>query len=96
MNYIDDILIISFKGLGRGKGFAVATEQSLFGENIDPAFYEMIRQRIAELHALFEDVEEEIEDQEQAEEEADEAYFEEKPNKYENDLDREIRLAEKL
>jgi hypothetical protein len=93
-NYANDILIVSFKGLGRGKGFEVATEQSLFGENIDPVFYEMIRKRIAELHALFEDVEEEIEDQDQAEEETDEAEYRGTPHRNESELDREIRLAE--
>ena len=83
-SFAEDVFIITFKGLGRGKGFAIASEQSLFSEVSDPELYEMLRARIGVLHILFEEEEEEAQEQEDLEE-----YEEEKEL---SELERELRF----
>ena len=48
-NFDNDILIVKFRGLGRGKGFEVAEKYSLL-DGSNPALLALIRDRVAVIH----------------------------------------------
>ncbi len=61
-NFDDDILVVKFRGLGRGKGFEIAEKYSLL-DGSDPALLNLISDRVAVVHDfLFEDRSEERDD----------------------------------
>ncbi len=61
-NFDNDILVVKFRGLGRGKGFEIAEKYSLL-DGSDPALLALIRNRVAVIHDfLFENRSEERDD----------------------------------
>ncbi len=61
-NFVNDILILLLRGLGKGKGFEVAERYSLL-DGSNPALLALIRDRVAVIHDfLFENRSEEWED----------------------------------
>ena len=61
-NFDDDILVVKFRGLGRGKGFEIAEKYSLL-DGSDPSLLALIRDRVAVVHDfLFENRSEERDD----------------------------------
>ncbi len=61
-NFVNDILILLLRGLGKGKSFKEIDRYSLL-DGSDPALLALIRDRVAVIHDfLFEDVEDEEED----------------------------------
>jgi len=61
LKFEDDILVVKFRGLGRGKGFEVTEKYSLF-DGDDPELLDLISDRVAVIYdMLYEDVEAEEE-----------------------------------
>jgi len=83
-NFVDDIMIILLRGLGKGRGFEEVERYSLL-DGSDPELLDLIRDRIAVLYdLLYEDVEDD-EAEVDLEEEDDEPLTE---------LDKELRISE--
>jgi len=83
-NFVDDIMIILLRGLGKGRGFEEVERYSLL-DGSDPDLLDLISDRIAVLYnLLYEDVEDD-EAEVDLEEEDDEPLTE---------LDKELRISE--
>ncbi len=60
-SFEDDIYLVRFRGLGRGKGFEIAAKESLL-DGLEPELLNQISARVAILYdLLYEDTEEEEE-----------------------------------
>ena len=60
-NFEDDILIVRYRGLGRGKGFKIVEKYSLL-DGRDPELLNLISDRVAILYdMLYEDVDDDEE-----------------------------------
>ncbi len=78
-NFEEDILLVRYRGLGRGKGFEEVERYSLL-DGGDPELLDLISDRVAILYdLLYEDVEEESEEDVDLDEE-----------EYLSDLDKDI------
>ena len=85
-DFVNDILMIRKRGLGKGKGFEETERYSLL-DGSDPELLELISDRVAVLYdLLFEDVE----DDDESEDEEEEVDFESL-----SELDKELLLAER-
>jgi len=63
-SFEDDIYLVRFRGLGRGRGFEIASKESLL-EGLDPELLDKISDRIEILYnILYEDTEEEADHEE--------------------------------
>ena len=86
-DFVNDILIIRLRGLGKGRGFEETERYSLL-DGSDPELLDLISDRVAVIYDLL--YEDEEDDKAEAEEEEDEVDFESL-----SDLDKEILLAER-
>jgi hypothetical protein len=67
-DFDDDIMIIQLRGLGRGRGFEVVSEHSLF-EDKDTELLDLISDRVAILYNLLYENNGDDEDEDEAEDE---------------------------
>jgi len=89
-DFVDDILIILKRGLGKGKGFEEVDRYSLL-DGSDPELLDLISDRVAVLYdMLYEDVDDDEAEEEHPVDLEDEVDFESL-----SDLDKEIFLAER-
>ena len=70
-DFNDDIMIIQLRGLGRGRGFEVVSEHSLF-EDKDTELLDLISDRVAILYNLLYENNGDDEDEDEAEDEGEE------------------------
>ena len=88
-NFKDDILIILKRGLGRGMGFEVVEEYSLF-DGSDPELLDLISDRVAVIYdMLYEDVEDNAEEEDPVD-----LVDEEDDNESLSELEKELRMGE--
>lgn len=87
-DFVNDILIIQLRGLGRGKGFEEVEEYSLL-DGSDPELLDLISDRVAVIYdLLYEDVEDDEAEEEypvDLEEDDEEEEYED-INDFENDV----------
>ena len=89
-NFVDDIIIILKRGLGRGKGWEEVEEYSLL-DGSDPELLDLISDRVAVLYdMLYEDSEDDEDEGETSVELEDEEDFESL-----SDLDKELLIFER-
>jgi len=86
-NFEDDILIVKFRGLGRGKGFEIADKYSLF-DGSDPDLLDLISDRVAVIYDLL------YEDDEGDEEEEGETEDDDKDDESLSELEKVLRIIE--
>lgn len=90
-NFVDDILIIRLRGLGKGKSFEEVKRYSLL-DGSDPELLDLISDRVAVIYnMLYEDVEDD--EAEEGDEETED--YDEEPAQPMTELDREIQICER-
>jgi len=93
-NFVDDIIIIRLRGLGKGKGFEEVERYSLL-DGSDPELLDLISDRVAVLYdMLYEDVKDDEAEADHSVDLEDEEEEEEVDFESLSELEKELRIGE--